>query len=532
MKTINLQSQYSKRGGYIQLCLPVETETFIPTSDSVRLLDQVFEEFNYQDLYRTYQVAGRNPVVSPKTLCKILVYAYSRGIYSSRDIERSCHLDLAFRYLLQGEKAPDHNTIARFRKKHLGPFAENLLTQFVQYLATHEEISFQTLFVDGTKWEANANKYTFVWRGSTSKWEAKLQENARAFLANKIPDLPLPEHLSASFLAEILSMWQGIAEAQQIVFVHGKGKHKTILQREIEQLQDYAERQAHYEQIYEILGDRRNSYSKTDSDATFMHLKEDHMRNGQLKAAYNVQVGVESEYIVGIDISQQRNDQYTLIPFLDRLRSLYSQNFVEFVADAGYESEANYHYLEEQGITAYIKPSNYAYSKTRKYQRDMKFRLAMDYSPEEDTYTCKAGRKLLYKNTRSSKNKETSFLSTSKVYACQDCSGCPHLGTCYKGKYQKQITVNESFDAYRAKSLENITSERGTLLRMNRSIQAEGVFGILKQDLQFQRFLLRGKENVRTEILLLALGFDINKLFQRMYHGRTGQALFPLKKTA
>jgi transposase len=532
MKTINLHSQYSKRGGYIQLCLPIETETFIPTSDSVRLLDQVFETFNYQDLYRTYQLAGRNPVVSPKTLCKILVYAYSRGIYSSRAIERSCHLDLAFRFLLQGEKAPDHNTIARFRRKHLGPFAENLLTQFVQYVASHQELSFQTLFVDGTKWEANANKYTFVWRGSTSKWEAKLQKNAHTFLANKIPNLPLPEHLSASFLAEILSMWQGIGEAQQIVFVHGKGKHKPALQREIEQLEDYVQRQARYEQIYEILGEHRNSYSKTDPDATFMHLKEDHMRNGQLKAAYNVQIGVESEYIVGIDISQQRNDQYTLIPFLERLRLLYSRNFVELVADAGYESEANYHYLEEQGIKAYIKPSNYAYSKTRKYQRDMELRLAMTYSPEEDAYTCKAGRKLIYKKMRCSKNKETGFVSTGKVYECQNCSGCTHLGTCYKGKYKKQITINERFDAYRANSLEHITSQRGTLLRMNRSIQAEGVFGILKQDLAFQRFLLRGKANVRTEMLLLALGFDINKLFQRIYHGRTGQALFPLKNIA
>ena len=161
-KTLTLQSDYSKNGSHIQLSLPIHTETLIPVDDSVRLIDQVLEEIDYRELYLTYSSEGRNPAVSPKTLFKIMVYAYSQHIYSSREIEKACKLNLAFIYLLRGEKAPDHNTIARFRKYHLESCAEGLLTQLVELLAASNEIQFENLFIDGTKIEANANKYSFV----------------------------------------------------------------------------------------------------------------------------------------------------------------------------------------------------------------------------------------------------------------------------------------------------------------------------------------------------------------------------------
>ena len=151
MKTIlNLQSDYSKNGGYIQLSLPINTECLIPVDDSVRLIDQVLEELDYRELYLTYSSEGRNPAVSPKTLFKIMVYAYSQHIYSSREIEKACRLNLAFMFLLKGEKVPDHNTISRFRKHHLTPCIEGLLTQLVNLLSDAGGISFENLFIDGT----------------------------------------------------------------------------------------------------------------------------------------------------------------------------------------------------------------------------------------------------------------------------------------------------------------------------------------------------------------------------------------------
>lgn len=530
MKKLNLQPEYSKNGSFIQLCLPIETEVFIPVDNSVRLLDQVLEGLDYSELYRSYSPIGRNPAVSPKSLFKVMVYAYSQGIWSTRKIEEACRLNLAFQYLLRGEKSPDHNTIYRFRKYHLSPCVEDLLTQLVEFLAAHGEIQFEHLFVDGTKIEADANRYSFVWRKAVSKNAQNLQSKARAFLLDKNLLHSLPETLTSQDLQLALQKLEKEKERQEIQFVSGKGKRKTQLQRDIETLQSFCERQARYEE-YSRLFRGRNSFSKTDPDATFMHLKEDHMRNGQLKPAYNVQVAVESEYIVGIDLSSERSDHYTLKPFLNRLEENYGHPFENLVCDAGYESEENYRFLEEKGITPYIKPSNYAYSKTRKYQRDMEFRLSMIYNAETDCYTCKEGRTLSFSGTKKRSTK-SGYVSECKVYTCESCADCPHLGTCYKGKHSKQIQVAEAFDRYREQSRQNIASEKGILLRVNRSIQAEGAFALLKWDAGFTRFLTRGEGNIRTECLLLALGFNINKLHQRIQNRRIGQALFPVKKSA
>ena len=527
---LNLQSDYSKNGGYIQLSLPINTECLIPVDDSVRLIDQVLEELDYRELYLTYSSEGRNPAVSPKTLFKIMVYAYSQHIYSSREIEKACRLNLAFMFLLKGEKVPDHNTISRFRKHHLTPCIEGLLIQLVNLLSDAGEISFENLFIDGTKIEANANRYSFVWRGAVEKSEAKLKEKASQYLKKEL-DIEQPqERISSSYLQTVLSDLKLIAQSNGIKFVHGIGKRKTSIQKQIETIEDYKSRLQKYETSNAIFKGR-NSYSKTDQDATFMHMKEDYMRNGQLKPGYNIQAAVESEYIVGIDVSPERNDVRTLIPFLDKLNKNYGKNFENLIADAGYESEENYDYLKRNNITPYIKPSNYEYSKTRKFQRDMEFRLAMEYDDKTDTYTCKGGRKLCFSESKTRKG-STGYQSKVKIYRCESCEGCPYYGKCYKGQHTKSIQICPTFDAFREESRNNIISDKGILLRVNRSIQAEGVFGITKQDYSFKRFLTRGKENVATEYMLLAFAFDMNKLHYRIQNHRIGQSLFQVKDTA
>ena len=247
---------------------------------------------------------------------------------------------------------------------------EDLLTQFVQLLAENGEINFENLFVDGTKIEANANKYTFVWKSAIEKNKQKLQTNVRQFLAEELGIQDHPALFTAPYLKRQLQKLHNQVKKERIVFVYGKGKRKTDLQRKIEQLQDDAERQAYYEDCNQIFG-KRNSFSKTDPDATFMCMKEDYMRNGQLKPGYNVQVGVEHEYIVGVQLFSDRNDVNTLIPLMNQLEYNYGRKFINLIADAGYESEASYEYLTNKDITAYIKPLNYEYSKTKKYQRDM-----------------------------------------------------------------------------------------------------------------------------------------------------------------
>ena len=526
---INLQKQYSRNGNCYQLKLPLETEYLIPDNEPVRLLNQVLEELNYEKLYLTYSADGRNPAVDPVSLFKVMVYAYSNGVYSSRAIERECRMNIAYMYLLNGQKTPDHNTINRFRNHNLKLCIEDLLTQFIQILSEQGEIQFRNLFIDGTKIEANANKYTFVWKKAVEKNEQKLQTNAARFLREELGLQALPDKLDAAFLSRELKRLHNKAKREGIIFVYGSGSRKTILQRQIEALSDYAERQAKYEYCNSTFG-RRNSFSKTDRDATFMHMKEDYMRNGQLKPGYNVQVAVESEYIVGIDISAERSDVDTLIPFLNRLKRNYGRTFSNVVADAGYESEENYQYLKREEIKPFIKPSNYEYSKTKKFQRDMEFRLAMEYDRSTDTYTCKGNRKLTYRYDKKIVS-QSGYVSYAKIYQCESCAGCPHYGQCYRGKYDKKLEVSPVFDALRAESRSNIESEEGIKLRVNRSIQAEGVFGVTKQDYGFTRFLTRGQVNVTTEYMLLAFGFNINKLHNRIQSGRIWKPLFELENT-
>ena len=285
------------------------------------------------------------------------------------------------------------------------------------------------------------------------------------------------------------------AKTQNINFVHGRGKRKTQLQRDIETLESYLERKQKYEG-YNATFAGRNSFSKTDPDATFMRMKDDHMMNGQLKPGYNLQFGTSGEYIVGADISSERSDKQTLIPLLDRMeKGMDGKRFENVTTDAGYESEENYKTLESRGQAAFIKPQNYEKSKKRKYKTNAYLRENMPYNEESDTYTCPAGN--IFESIYTTVRKSTSgFESTITVYECKGCNTCPQKKHCTRAKGNRKITVSKDFIALREQSRERITSEKGIVLRLNRSIQAEGVFGVLKEDYGFRRFAWMGKINV------------------------------------
>lgn len=245
---------------------------------------------------------------------------------------------------------------------------------------------------------------------------------------------------------------------------------------------------------------------------------------------------MDSEYITWLTIGPQPTDTTTLIPFLKDAQEHLKFKYKKITADAGYESEENYLFLEANGQFSYIKPANYEISKTRKYRNDTGKMENMDYDPESDAYTCKNGRKLNADHTRRSKSK-TGYISEKTVYRCEDCSGCPHKNECIKGnncktpleERTKTLQVAKTFLKHRAEGLERILSDEGIVLRTNRSIQAEGSFGDLKQDMQFRRYLSKGTSNVLAESTLLAMARNINKLHNKIQKGRTGTHLFPLK---
>ena len=491
-------------------------EKVIPADDSVRLLDRVIEEMDLQALMRAYDPHGRPPATPPRTMLKIVLYAGMEHNYSSRKIKSSCERDINYIWLLDGSPAPSHFEIARFRSKRLAQCAEELFSQLVKKLYKMGEIQFAHLFVDGTKIEANANKYSFVWKKSTNKYEARLD----AKLEKLLPVYCEKYGIIANEPRELLMQMEAVVD---FPFVHGRGKRKSELQRDIELFRELLERKTKY-QRYSDTFQGRNSFSKTDPDATFMHMKEDHMRNAQLKPGYNVQFGVEGEYITGVLVSSERSDQLTLIPLMEQMQG-YGADYEDVTADAGYESEENYSWFEAQQKPCYIKPQNYERSKTKKFKSNMALRENMAYDAEKDEYTCQAGKKLRakYVGKRVSKS---GFESEITCYECDNCSGCPFKKTCTRAKGNRQIRISKRFIEQRAASLARITSKQGILLRMNRSIQSEGAFGVIKQDYGFRQFLLRGKKKVTTEILLLAMAYNINKLHAKIQQNRTGTQLF------
>ena len=535
-KPIFLHKNYTLNEGGYQLKLPLNLETIIPEDDSVRLLSQFVEGMDLTDLYSTYE---RINSVSPRTLLKIVLYSYMNGDYSSRSMELNCKRDINFMFLLEGIPAPDHATFARFRSIHFAPCSKRILAEMSNTLYDLGEISGEIIFIDGTKIEASANKYTFVWKKAVTKNQAKLLQKLADFVAEceQLYDLRIVygNTIKIKHVKRLRKKLYALKEAEQVVFVHGIGKRKTPLQKSIETLEDYLDRLKKYNHQIHICG-KRNSYSKTDYDATFMRMKEDAMGNGQLKPAYNLQHGVDSEYITWLTIGPQPTDTTTLIPFLKDAQEHLKFKYKNITADAGYESEENYLFIEGNGQTAYIKPQNYEISKTRKYKKDISRRENMEYHADRDSYICRNGKELTVTNEHRSKT-TSGYISVKTYYRSPDCTGCPYKTECIKGnncktpmeKRNKVLMVSKTMSQKRAEDLERITSEYGTMLRMNRSIQAEGSFADVKEDMNFRRYLYRGKANALAESILLAMGRNINKLHCKIQTGRTGSHLFSLK---
>lgn len=484
-----------------QLVFALNTEILLPENAPVRLASAQLEELEYRKLYEAYSPKGRKSAADPRVMFKVMAYGYECGIYSSRKLEEACRYRVDFMWLLEDEPVPDHTTFARFRTGRCAQAVEDLFYQYVRLLEKQGETDHEAVFIDGTKVESRAGRYTFCWRKNVEKNLEKVKA----------------EVYRLTGLKKLGGLQRRLArQAKGIVFVYGTGKRKSEAQREWEGLDELCQRWEDYEHSLEIMGSTRNSYSKTDHDATFMRMKEDHMRNGQLKPAYNVQIGVNSEYITGIDVYSNRTDYGTLPSFLKRMERMQHKKYEKIVADAGYESMENYLYLEKHGLESYIKPQNHETKKTMKFRKQIGRAENMTYDDELDCYICAQGRKLsLYRES------EKDGIVTSH-YRCESCAGCLCREQCCKAKdgLPKELKIRKQFEQYRAISEANVTTEEGIYLRLCRSIQAEGTFALLKADFGFRRFLTSGKANVRTELFFLALGFNLKKRWMKQENGR------------
>lgn len=513
----------------MQLRMKFDVGTNIPMDSKVRLVCNIAEEMNLDSILGTYAILGRKPVVDPATMLKILIFCYSEGIYSCRKIEEFCTYDIRGHYLLEGSKAPDHTTINRFRKL-IEDFSSDLLAQFVEILMEESHVDLKNIYIDGTKIESAAGRYSFVWRKAVENYQKKLKERI-------IKELSLPADSSFEYVIQCVKQKfneiRNACTSSKITFVHGIGKRKTQLQRDYEYFEEIVDKFEKYQEHLNNMGDR-NSYSKTDHDATFMRMKEDHMLNGQLKPAYNMQLASSGAFIVGVMGSQKSNDFHTLKPFLEQMLSRYKSYLKNIVTDAGYESVENYAYLHENELISYIKPANYEISKKKKSKKDISKRENMTYLENEDAYVCKNGKKLLRVKDKIRKY-ESGFKDTVRAYSCAECVNCPYNSVCIKSKKTdggsvKTIQFSPDFENYRAQSYNNITSDEGIIQRVNRSIQAEGMFSKLKDGLRYDRFRHRGMKSVVSDITLMAIGINLNKLHAKIIKNQTG--VIEYKKTA
>ncbi len=521
----------------------MEIDACIPDNDSVRLISQFVEEMDLTALYETYERMPSEKYASPEIMLKIMLYAYHEGKeVSSRTIEKNCKRDINYMYLLEGRCPPDHAAIARFRTKHFAKCAKAFLSQMTQILYELEQITTTEVFIDGTKIEAAANKYTFVWKKAVTKHQARHLRKTALLVGDIIERhgfKPLwQKRVKKKHVKKLLKYLKAEAEKTELEFVSGRGHRKQQLQKDIEDLQSALKKLKEYEIRIHKCGNR-NSYSKTDHDATFMHMKDDHMMNGQLKPAYNVQHAVNSGFIVAAKIFQNPTDVLTLKPFVEQIEKDLDMRFERIVADAGYESEENLVYLKNKGVKAYIKPANYEQLGTKKFAKEIGRKENMHYDKERDCYICHNGKKIERIKTRTVKT-SSGYLREETHYYCSECDGCPYRGKCISGnnwkkpleKRYKKLTVSRLFEELREEEYQLIDSEEGKKLRMNRSIQAEGGFADIKGDCGFTRFLCRGKENVLAEYVLFAMAHNLGWLHSRIQNDKLDLHLYELKPKA
>ena len=491
------------------LLLPPSLDELVPENHMVRVVDAVIDRLDISDILSTYR-GGGNSAFNPKMMLKVLVFAYLSNVYSSRRIEELLKRDIYFMWLA-GMKRPDFRTINYYRGKRLKEGFDTVFTQVVRLL--HEEgfVSLKVQYIDGTKIESVANKYTFVWRGSVEKYDARLKAKTEALLrqieqnhAIENQENPVPEELTAEEVTKRVERIKEKVDADNL----GKEERKALKQIET----DSVPRMNRYREQLETMGSR-NSYSKTDPDATFMRMKEDAMLNGQLKPGYNVQISTENQFITNFGIYQRPTDTLTMISYLETFKARYGMQSEEIVADSGYGSEENYEYMFSNGMTPYVKYNMFHVEQRRGY-RNNPFRVSnLFYNPDDDFYVCPMGQKLKF--IRQEKRYTASgYQQTVSVYRACRCEGCPLRGQCHKSKRDRQIEVNHTLDDYKARARELLTSEQGIKHRSNRPIEPEAVFGQIKECGRFRRLRLKGLTGAKIDFGLKALAHNLRKLAQ------------------
>ncbi|MEK3732013.1 IS1182 family transposase [Paenibacillus sp. FSL M8-0334] len=512
-----------------QMHMILDLESLIPSHHVARIIDEMIESIPDELLFAHYVGGGRSSY-HPKMMLKVILYGYSQKVYSCRGIEKLLQENLPAMWLAAMQQ-PDFRTLNDFRGVRMKSLMDELFQTMIKKLINDNFITMENYFLDGTKIEANANKYSFVWKKSTLRFEEKLKEKVQATLAHihtltqqeasemvaTDPDeLPVQLEETAVILEEqVERLTEQIAQTNDSEARKALRKERSAWKQPLKKIrQDFLPRLAKYDQQKACFGDR-NSYSKTDPDATFMRMKEDHMKNGQLKPGYNVQMATENQFILFYSLHQRPTDTRCFIPHMEQLAASSLPMPKTVIADAGYGSEENYLYaLGEEKETRFdflIPYGSYMHEQTRRYKKNMKHASNWTYEELDDRFICPNGRYVSFKKYQTKKTRsglEQSF----KIYECEDCSDCPLKAACTKAKGNRQVHWNTVWEELKAKAKTALEDDEKSAIYARRKVEVESVFGHIKGNRSFRRFSLRGLEKVHTEFGIVALAHNLLKV--------------------
>lgn len=496
------------------ILFPQRLDKDIAENDPVRVVDTVIDNLKLENFHKLYKERGRSPY-HPKMMLKAVIYGYMNNLYSCRRIASSLKRDIHFIWLA-GYEQPDFNTINRFRNR-VKEEINHVFTQLVLILAEKGFITLEVEYIDGTKIESKANRYTFVWRKTTEKNRARLMAKIKALLEQvdeaiaqeNATDDNVREFTPADLMAVADELNRSLQEKPDPATKEEKHYRKEK-EKQIKQLKEHAGKLEGYDRKLRILGGR-NSYSKTDPDATFMRMKEDAKNNGQAKPGYNLQIGSENQFILDYGLFQFPGDPFTMIPFLNSFAGRYRKLPDKAVADSAYGSEENYRFMDEAGIAAYVKYNMFHREQRADYEPDPFSPQSLYYNAEGDYYVCPMGQRMERVGTVQSKT-ESGYVTESARYKARRCEGCPLRGSCFKAKGDRIIEVNHRLNEYRRKARERLTSEEGIKHRGRRCIEPEAVFGQMKYNMAYKRFRHLGIDKVKMDFVFFAIAFNLKKM--------------------
>jgi transposase len=488
--------------------LPYKLEELVPQGHPVRIVKQVVDAVDVKPINRRYKGGGASSF-HPRLMLKLLVYGYLTNTYSSRKLEDQAAQNVHFMWLL-GMKKPDHNTINRFRSEKLSGVLKQIFSQIVQLLAAEGIVSLkEAVFTDGTKIESVANKYTFVWGKSIikNKDRIKMQLNelwqyAQDIAKEELKDTAPLEYgqINPQKVKETISKINAALEDKEEVSAKVKQKLKYAGKHWPENLSKYDEQE-------KLLGNR-NSFSKTDPDATFMRMKEDHMLNGQLKPAYNLQISTQDQFILNYTLHQTSTDYQTLPSHIEQYENLYQTLPDAVVADAGYGSDENYGLLHGKGIEAYIKHNTF--DKEQKEGIKAFSNDSLHYNEAENYLVCPMGQRMAHIGD-GQRVTSSGYIQLISRYQAQNCHNCPMRGVCHGSPGNRVVEVNHSLRKHKQAAKQRLNTEQGIKYRKRRPADVEPVFANLKHNHGFRRFLLKGMSKTEVEIGLLSIAHNLRK---------------------